>query len=73
MLSVRISKETENRLLALSAKTHRPKSYYVKEALDKYLEDEEDYLTLVSSYEKHLRKGGKTYSLQEIKAEFDLD
>ena len=73
MLSVRISKEIENRLLTLSSRTHRSKSYYVKEALERYLEDEEDYLTLISSYEKHLRKGGKTYSLEEVKEELGLD
>jgi len=73
MLSVRLPKKTEARLSALSARTHRSKSYYIKEALEKYLEDEEDYVTLVSAYEEHLRTGGKMHSLEEIKAEFGLD
>lgn len=73
MLSVRLSKETEDRLSALSARTHRPKSHYVKEAIEKYLEDEEDYALLISSYEKHLREGGKAYSLEEVKAELGFD
>ena len=73
MLSVRLSKETEARLSALSARTHHSKSYYVKEALERYLDDEEDYAILVSAYEKHLRTHGKTYSLEEVKAELRID
>lgn len=73
MLSVRLPKKTEARLLALSARTHRSKSYYIKEALERYLDDEEDYLILVAAYEEHLRTGKKTNSLAEVKAELGLD
>ena len=73
MLSIRLPKKTEDRLSALSARTHRPKSYFIKAALDRYLEDEEDYSILVSAYEEHLRTGGKTYSLESVKEELGLD
>lgn len=73
MLSVRLPKETEDRLVALSSRTHRSKSYYIKEALEKYLEDEEDYSILVSAYEEHLRTGEKTHSLAEVKAELGIE
>ena len=47
MLAVRFSKDIEDRLSKLSKLTNRPKSFYVKAALDKYLEDMEDiYIAL---------------------------
>ncbi|MCE3231339.1 MAG: TraY domain [Alphaproteobacteria bacterium] len=49
MLSIRLPKETEDRLSALSARTHRSKSYFIKAALERYLEDEEDYSILISA------------------------
>jgi hypothetical protein len=39
MLTVRLLDEIENRLTALAEQTGRPKSYYVREALESYLED----------------------------------
>ena len=73
MLSVRLPKEIEDRLSALSRRTHRFKTYYIKEALERYLGDEEDYAILVAAYEDHLRKDGKTWSLDELKAELNPD
>jgi len=47
MTSIRLSKEVESRLDKLSQITHRPKSFYIKEAINHYLEDFEDgYLAL---------------------------
>lgn len=65
MLSIRLSKETESRLSDLSARTHRPKSFYAKEAIERYLNDEENYYDLLSSYEDNLRKKGKKYLFEE--------
>jgi RHH-type rel operon transcriptional repressor/antitoxin RelB len=73
MLSIRLPKETEDRLSALSARTHRSKSYFIKAALERYLEDEEDYSILISAYEEHLRTGGKAHSLKAVKKEIGLD
>ena len=41
MLGVRLDKQLENRLNALAAKTHRSKSFLAKEALTRYIEEEE--------------------------------
>jgi RHH-type rel operon transcriptional repressor/antitoxin RelB len=41
-LSVRISAELENRLAILCKETKRSKSFYIKEALERYIEDLED-------------------------------
>ena len=47
MTSIKLNKETENRLIRLSQITHRPKSFYIKKAIEQYLEDFEDgYLAL---------------------------
>ncbi len=42
MLSVRLPKSLESRLTALAKATKRPKSFYVREALERSLEDIED-------------------------------
>lgn len=43
MLSVRLTKEMEKRIDRLAKSTQRPKSFFVKEALNNYLEDMEEY------------------------------
>jgi RHH-type rel operon transcriptional repressor/antitoxin RelB len=73
MLGVRLPEDLNNRLTALSEKTHRPKSYYVKEALEKYLEDVEDYLLAVQAYEEHLREGGQTISLKDMMKKYKIE
>jgi RHH-type rel operon transcriptional repressor/antitoxin RelB len=47
MLSLKLPEELENRLKDLAIKTKRSKSFYIREALQQYLEDNEDgYLAL---------------------------
>jgi RHH-type rel operon transcriptional repressor/antitoxin RelB len=47
MLSLKLSEELENRLNILAAKTKRSKSFYIREALEQYFEENEDgYLAL---------------------------
>ena len=41
MLAVRLPKDLEDRLNKLAASTHRSKSFYMKEALESYLEEYE--------------------------------
>ena len=43
MLSVRLDKELEERLDKLSLQTNRSKSFYVKQALESYLSDMDNY------------------------------
>ncbi len=57
MTTVRLPQNIELRLSELSRLTHRSKSFYIKEALNKYLEDIEDtYIALerVSSPKRKL-------------------
>lgn len=63
MLSVRLSKNVEHRLIDLSEKTHRSKSYYVERALEQYLGEQEEYLLALSRMEEK----GPNISLEEAK------
>jgi RHH-type rel operon transcriptional repressor/antitoxin RelB len=60
-LPIKVSEEIYNRLDRLAHMTHRTKTFYVREALNSYLEDLEDtYLAL-----QRLEKPGKIYSNAE--------
>ncbi|WP_010303326.1 type II toxin-antitoxin system RelB family antitoxin [Candidatus Odyssella thessalonicensis] len=52
MLGVRLSKELDDRLKVLAEKTNRSKSYYVKQAIEQFLNEQEDYLVIEAFYEK---------------------
>lgn len=63
MLAIRLPKELEDQLEELAKTTKRSKSYYVREALEQYLEDYSDYLKAVAVLEKNK----KIYTLEEVK------
>ncbi len=48
MLAVRLPPDLEARLDALAHKTGRSKSYYAKQAIAAFLEEEEDYLLAIA-------------------------
>ena len=52
MLAVRLDRETEDRLNRLAQETGRRKSYYVKQAIENYLEEREDYLLALAVLER---------------------
>jgi len=69
VINVRVSDDIVKRLDNLSAKTKRPKSFYIKDMLDKYLGDYEDaYLAL----ERLSDKNAKYYSTDEVKKILEL-
>jgi RHH-type rel operon transcriptional repressor/antitoxin RelB len=43
MLSIRLPKKLEEELDLIAKGTERPKSYFIRKALEKYLEDLKDY------------------------------
>lgn len=63
MISVRLSEKTEHRLSKLSQKTKRSKSYYIECALERFLDEREDYLLALA----RLEEKGPNISLQEAK------
>ena len=74
MLGVRLPQDLERRLSMLVAKTHRPKSYFVKEALVGYLNAYEGVYEAVAEYEADKKKGIlKTYSFEEVMQENGLN
>lgn len=52
MLAVRLPEKIDDRLNNLADKTGRTKTYYVKKAIEEFLEDKEDYLLAVSVLEQ---------------------
>lgn len=56
LLSFRVTDELGSRLEALTQKTHRSKSFYIKEALVNYMDDLED-IYMVEKRLNDLKKG----------------
>ena len=79
MLGVRLHNTLEERLNALSKSTHRPKSYYVKAALQNYLDEYETLYHTIQTYEMQKKNGTlQTTSLDDLMqensiSEHDLD
>tara|TARA_B100001750_G_scaffold41541_1_gene30246 strand:+ start:717 stop:950 length:234 start_codon:yes stop_codon:yes gene_type:complete len=67
MLGVRLPVDLEKRLNRLAAATHRSKSYYVKKALEIYLDEQADILLAVEAYEAFVKSGEKGISLEDLK------
>jgi RHH-type rel operon transcriptional repressor/antitoxin RelB len=65
---VRIPVALDERLTRLAAKTGRSKTYFARRALETFLEDTEDYLLAVASYES----SKKTISLEHLRKKFKL-
>jgi RHH-type transcriptional regulator, rel operon repressor / antitoxin RelB len=68
-IAIRLSEELENKLSSLAKKTKRSKSFYVREALEHYLEDIEDYYRGIEA----LNNTNRVYSSDEVRREFGLD
>jgi RHH-type transcriptional regulator, rel operon repressor / antitoxin RelB len=64
-LTVRVEDEIEQRLDRLASETHRTKSFYVREAILKSLDDMEDVYLADQVIERIRRGEEKTYSLEE--------
>ncbi len=71
--SIRLAPETERRLDVLAAQTGRPKSFYLREMIERGLEDVDDYYLAVDVLER-LRQGQEqVYSAAEVREALDLD
>ncbi|MCY4575315.1 MAG: DUF6290 family protein [Chloroflexi bacterium] len=72
-VSIRLDAETEKRLADLAKQTGRTKSYYLRELIERGLEDLEDYY-LGNEILERVRKGEeRVYSADEVWAELGLD
>lgn len=52
MVAVRLPPELEQRLERFAQETHRSKSYYIRKALEQFLEEREDYFLALSRLEE---------------------
>ena len=71
-ITCRVEDEIEDRLERLASETHRTKSFYVREAILKSLDEMED-VYLADQVIERIRKGEeKTYSLDEVEERLGL-
>ena len=69
MLAVRLDSSVEDKLSRLAKETGRSKSYYVKEAINNYLEEREDYLLALAVLEKEEPRT----SISDVRKELGLE
>ena len=72
MLTVRLPENLEKRLNALAAVTKRSKSYYVREAIERVLEDMEDAYLTESAYEEFLKSGEQAIPIDKVENDLGL-
>ena len=71
--SIRLSPEMEQRLDYLASQTGRTKAFYLRELIERGLEDMEDYYLAADVLER-VRKGEEpAYSSEDVRAELGLD
>ena len=68
-MNVRIPEKLGNRLEHMAQETGHTKSYYIRKALEEFIEDREDYILAVA----RLEENNPSYTLEEVKREFGLD
>ena len=71
MLAVRLDDELEKRVADLATRQGRNKSALVREALIRYMEDQED-IEMAEAVLKN-QSGKQTYSLEEVRRELGLE
>lgn len=71
--SIRLNPDLERRLDHLASRTGRTKAYYLRELIERGLEDIEEYYLAAATLER-VRKGEeKTYSAAEARKDLGLD
>lgn len=71
--SIRLAAETEQRLDFLAAQTGRTKAFYLREVIERGIEELEDYYLAADVLER-VRKGEeKVYSTAQVRKDLGLD
>lgn len=73
MLAVRLPKEIEHRLQFLAEQTGRSKTFYVKEAVLKHLEEMEDIFLSDQALKQFRESGEEVVSLETLERELGLE
>ena len=71
--AIRLPDETYARLQALSARTGRTVTFYIREAVEEHLQDIEDLYAAEQALIEHRRSGERTLSLDDLDAELGLE
>lgn len=70
--SIRLAAETEQRLDFLAAQTGRTKAFYLREVIERGIEEMEDYYLAADVLER-VRKGEeKVYSAEQVRKDLGL-
>ena len=72
MLTVRLPDNLEKRLNALAMATKRSKSYYVREALERVMEDMEDAYLAETAYEEFVKSGKSSKPIKKVESDLGL-
>ncbi len=74
MLGVRLPDDLDKRLGMLAKSTHRTKSYYVKEAIETYLDEYEQMYQAISQYEESKKNNTlKLHSMEDLMQDLGIE
>ncbi len=73
MLALRLEKELEERVARIAAAKGSNKSAVVRDAVIRYIEDQEDTALAQQSRETNAKKGGKPKSIAEVRKALGLE
>ena len=71
--SIRLAPETEQRLNLLASQTGRTKAFYLREMIERGLEDMEDYYLAADVLERVRRGTENVYSSADVRNALNLD
>lgn len=72
-MTIRLPEKMDKRLSQLAKETHRTKSYYVKQAIEEFLEEREDYLLALAAMERYERGEEKAIPFEEILKKYGIE
>lgn len=73
MLAIRLDEKLSSRLDALAQKTGRTKTWFVRKAIETYIDDMEDAALAAGAYEEYLLYGGASSPLHEVRRHLGLE
>lgn len=71
--AIRLPDETYERLKALSERTGRTSAYYIREAIEKHIEDMEDLHLAEEATRQRIANKERAYTLEEVMRDLDLE
>ncbi len=71
--SIRLAPETEERLSFLASQTGRTKAYYLRELIERGLEDMEDYYLAADVLERVRNGQERIHTAKEVRNELGLE